>query len=107
MKAQGVRVRRKVKNRWSMQTCGNTSSALRLSSDFLVSTKCKVIFAAASFRDSSAQFLSLRGGQNLVSCPIVLSTYSSTSYCLKQFSECLLTAHVVLALDYSEIMTRL
>ena len=72
MKAQGVRVRRKVKNRWSMQTCGNTSSALRLSSDFLVSTKCKVIFAAASFRDSSAQFLK----------PAWWSKFSKLSDCL-------------------------
>jgi len=40
-----------------MQTCGNTSLSLRFSSGFLVSTKGKVIFAAASFRNSSAQFL--------------------------------------------------
>jgi len=45
-----------------MQTCGNTSLSLRLSSDFLVSTKWKAIFAVASFRNSSAQFfLSLHG----------------------------------------------
>ena len=49
-------------------------------------------------------FLSLRGVLTLVSCPIVLSKYSSTSHCLKQFCEsvqlsCCFTAHVVLAVD--------
>jgi len=39
-----------------MHTYGNTSLSLRFSSDFLVSTKCKAIFALASFRESSAQF---------------------------------------------------
>ena len=39
-----------------MQACGNTSLSLRFSSDFLVSTKCKVVFAVASFRTSSGQF---------------------------------------------------
>jgi len=33
---------------------------LRLSSDFLASTKRKVIFPVASFHNSSAQFLHLR-----------------------------------------------
>ena len=59
---------------------------VKVSSDILVSTKCKVIFAAASFRNSAAQFC-LRGVLTLVSCPIVLSTYMSTSPCLKQFCE--------------------
>ena len=71
-----------------MHTCGNTSSSFRFSSGFLVSTECKSISAVASFRDLSAQFfLSLRGVLTLVSCPIALSTYSSTSHCLKQFCE--------------------
>jgi len=39
-----------------MQTCENTSLSLRFSSDFLVSTKCKAIFAVANFRNSSSQF---------------------------------------------------
>jgi len=34
----------------------NTSLSLRLSSDFLLSTKCKAIFAVASFQNSSAHF---------------------------------------------------
>ena len=72
----------------SMQTCGCTSLSLRFSSDFLVSTKYKAISAVASFRNLSAQFfLSLRGVLTLVSCPIALSTHSSTSHCLKQFCE--------------------
>jgi len=37
-----------------MQTCENTSLSLRFGSDFLVSTKCKTIFAVASFRNASA-----------------------------------------------------
>ena len=42
----------------------------------------------------------------LVSCPVVLSTYSFASHCLKQFCEssqlsCYFTAHVVLVVDYS------
>jgi len=57
-----------------MQTCGKTSLSLRLGFDFLVSTKGEVIFAAATFRNSSAQFfLSLRGVLTSVRCPIVLS----------------------------------
>jgi len=60
--------------------------SLRFSSD-LVNTECKVIFAAASFRNSAAQFLSLRGVLTLESSPIILSTYISTSHCLKQFCE--------------------
>ena len=40
-----------------MQACGSTSLSLRFSSDFLVSTKCKAIFAVANFRNSTAQFL--------------------------------------------------
>jgi len=39
-----------------MQTCGNKTLSLRFNSDFLVSSKCKAIFAVASFHDSSAQF---------------------------------------------------
>jgi len=39
-----------------MQTYGNTFLSLRVSSDFLMSTKCKAIFAVESFRNSSAQF---------------------------------------------------
>jgi len=42
-----------------MQTCGNTSLSLRFGSDFLVSAKCKAIFAVASFRNSSAQLFKL------------------------------------------------
>ena len=38
-----------------------SSLSLRLSSDFSVSTKCKAVLAVASFRNSSSQFLSLRG----------------------------------------------
>ena len=71
----------------SMPTCENMSLSLRFSSDFSVSTKCKAIFAGASFRNSSAQFFRLRGVLTLVSFPIFLSTYSSTSHCLKQFCE--------------------
>jgi len=41
-----------------------TSFLLRFSSDFLVSTKCKAIFAVANFRNSSAQFLKLEGCSN-------------------------------------------
>jgi len=54
-----------------------------------VSTKCKAIFAVASLRNSSAQFFKpvMHGVLTSVSCPIVLSTYSSTSHCLKQFCE--------------------
>jgi len=40
----------------SIQTCGNTSLSLMFRCDFLVSTKYKVVLAAASFRDSTAQF---------------------------------------------------
>jgi len=35
-------------------------------------SKCKAVFALASFHNSSAQFLSLRGVVTLVSCPIVI-----------------------------------
>jgi len=41
----------------SMQTCGNRSLSLRFSSDLLVSTKCKAIFAVASSRNISAQIV--------------------------------------------------
>ena len=69
-----------------METSGNTSVWLRFSSDFLVSTKCKALFAVVSFRNTSAQvFVSLRDVLTLVSCPIVLSTYSCTAHCLKKF----------------------
>jgi len=54
-----------------------------------VKTKCKAIFAVAILRNSSDHFLSLRGIQTLVSCPIVLSKYSSTAHYLKQFCQCL------------------
>jgi len=40
-----------------MQTCGYPSLSLRFSSYFLVSTKCKAVFAVASFRNSSAKLL--------------------------------------------------
>jgi len=44
----------------------------RFSSDFWVS-KCKAVFAVASFHDSPAQlFKSLPGVLTLVSCPIVV-----------------------------------
>jgi len=39
-----------------MRTCANASVSLTFSSDFLVSTKCKAIFAVASLRNSFAQF---------------------------------------------------
>jgi len=70
-----------------MQTCGNTSLSLRFSADFLMSTKCKVIFAVANLRNSSAQFFKPAWCSNFISCPIVLSTYISTSHCLKQFCD--------------------
>jgi len=64
-----------------MHSCGNTSLSYRFSSDFLVSTKCKAIFAAASFHNSSAQFFkNLCGILTLVGSAIVLSTYNSTSH---------------------------
>ena len=48
-----------------------------------MSTKCKTIFAAASFRNSSAQFFkNLRGVLTLVSSAIVLPTYNSTFHSL-------------------------
>ena len=73
-----------------------------------MSTKYKAILAVARFRNSSAQFFKpvMRGVLASVSCPIVLSTYSSTSHCLKQFFESGFTFlffspdHVVLAVDY-------
>ena len=73
-----------------MQTCGNTSLPLRFSSDFLVSTKCKVqsnIFAVQSFRNSPAQCFKPAWYSNLVICLIVLLTFRSTCHCLKQFRE--------------------
>ena len=57
-----------------------------------MSSKCKAIFAVASLGNSSAQFFKpvMRRVLTSVSCPTVLSTYSSTSHCLKQFlRECL------------------
>jgi len=53
-------------------------------------TKCKAIFAVASFRNSSAQFYKaylVCGVLTLGSCPMIFSTYSSTSRCLKPFCE--------------------
>ena len=49
------------KNKWlvRIRLCrlgGNKTLPLRLSPGFLVNTKCKAIFAVASFRNSSAQF---------------------------------------------------
>jgi len=70
------------RNRWWLssgpyfQESHTPSSSLKFSSDFLLSTKCKAIFAVASFRNSSAHFLSLRAVLALVGCPIVLSIYS-------------------------------
>jgi len=51
----------------------NTSLSLRFSSDFSTSTKRKDIglLAVASFRNSSAQFLRLRGILILVSSKVV------------------------------------
>jgi len=41
----------------------------------------------ASFHNSSAQFLCLRGFLILVNCPMVVSRYRSSSHCFKQFCE--------------------
>jgi len=65
-----------------------TSLSSSLSSDFSVSTKCKAIFAVTSFRNSPFQFFKPAWCSNLSSCPTVLSTYCSTSHCLKQFCKC-------------------
>jgi len=59
----------------SVQTCVNMSLSLRFSSDFLVSIKCKAIFAVTSFRNSSAQFFKPAWCVTLVSCVAVLPTY--------------------------------
>jgi len=50
-----------------------TSLSLRLSSDFSVSTKRKAVFAVASFRNSSSQFLKPAWCSNLskLSCSLV------------------------------------
>jgi len=68
----------------------------------------QAIFAVASFRNSSVQLFKPAWWTTvtLVSCSIVLSTYSFTSHCLKQFCEsvklsCHFTVRVVLAVDYS------
>ena len=53
--------------------CRLVEMYIRFSSDFWVS-KCKAVFALASFHYSSAKFLSLRGVLTLVSCPIVVLT---------------------------------
>ena len=69
-----------------------TSLSLKFSPEFILSTKCKAIFGVAIvFVIHLLSFLSLRGVLTLVSCPIVLSIYSSTSHCLKQFCESVLT----------------
>jgi len=82
------------KNTWhvSIRLCklvGYTFLSLRFSSEFLVSTKCETIFAVASFRNLSAKFFKPAWCSivTIVSCPIVLPTYSSTSHCLRQFCE--------------------
>jgi len=51
-------------------------------------TESKAVFTVAILRNSS-DHLCLRGVQTLVSCPIVLSKYSSTAHYLKQFCQCL------------------
>ena len=69
-----------------MQTCGNTSLSLRFSSDFLVSTKGKVIFAAAVFVIDLLSSLKPAWCSNFSKLS-VLSKYICTSSCLKQFWE--------------------
>ena len=65
-----------------------------------------IIFAVASFRNSSAQFFKPAWCSNFSKLSDSLVTiYSSTSHCLKQFCEsvqlsCFITAQVVLAVDY-------
>jgi len=70
--------------------------------------KFRAVFALASFHNSSAQFLSLRGVITLVSCLIVvnLQVYLLLERVLRVFKlSCFFTATDVLAVDYSEIMT--
>ena len=45
---------------------------IRLNSEFWAS-KCEAVFALATFYNSSAQFLNLRGVPTLVSCPILVN----------------------------------
>jgi len=59
-----------------MQACGWVS-------------KIKAAFAVASFHDSPAKFLKPAWCSSLVSCPIVVSTYRSTSHCLNVSRESL------------------
>ena len=70
-----------------MQTCRNTSLSLTFSFHFLVSTTvsaklhllCRGFVIFVQFKPARCS--------TFVSCPIVLSTYISTSHCLKQFCE--------------------
>jgi len=54
-----------------MQTCGYPSLSLRFSSDFLVNTKCKAVFAVARFVIHLLSSLSLHGVLTLVNYPIM------------------------------------
>jgi len=72
-----------------MQTGRKPSLSLRFTSDFSVSRliSAKLFLLWRVFVSHSLSFLSLPGVVTLVSCPIVLSAYRSTSHCLKQFFE--------------------
>ena len=78
------------------------SLLLRFSSDFLVSIKCKAIFAVTSFRNSSAQFFKPAWCSNFSK---LCSSLANIRHCLKQFCESLtslfFTVNVVLGVDYS------
>jgi len=80
---------------------------IRLISDFRVS-KCKAIFALASFHNSFAQFLSLCGVLT-ESCPIVVNLqvcFSLLERVLRVSNfRVFFTATDVLAVDYFEIAT--
>jgi len=67
-----------------------------------VSTKGKIIFAAANFRNSSAQFLKPAWCSNFSKLPdSLVNIYFYCSLLETVLWECLFTAHVVLDLDYS------
>jgi len=92
-----------------MQTCGNTSLPLRFSSDFLVSTKCKVqsnIFAVQSLRNSPAQCFKpawYSNFSNLSDSLVDISFYLSLLEAVSRGCRisCFFTAHDFLAVDYS------
>jgi len=54
---------------------------------FIVALSAKLYLPWRDFVIHLVSFLSLRGGLTLLSCPIVLSTYSFTFQSLKQFCE--------------------